>query len=323
VARYLVTGGAGFIGSNLVSALVRAGEKVRVLDNLATGYWDNLEDLAGSTAVECITGDIRDPEVLQQACAGIEVIFHEAGLGSVPRSIDDPVESDSVNCGGTVRVLFAAHRAGVRRVIFAASSSAYGDTPTLPKREDMPPNPLSPYAVSKLASEHYLEVFSRVYGLETVGLRYFNVFGPRQRPDGAYAAAIPRFAWAALTGARPVIFGDGETTRDFCFVENTVSANLLAAQSPRALRGEIANVAGGRRVSLNALVRELGRVLGRDVEVDHAAPRAGDVRDSLADVSRARELFGYEPLCTWEQGLPSTVAYLRDLAKERGVACVA
>jgi UDP-glucose 4-epimerase len=321
VARYLVTGGAGFIGSNLAIALVRAGEQVRVLDNLVTGTWDHLDEVAGSAQLECMTGDIREPATLAQACRGIEVVFHEAGLGSVPRSIEDPVESDSVNCGGTVRVLHAASQAGVRRVVFAASSSAYGDTPTLPKQEDMRPSPLSPYAVGKLAAEHYLRVFSGVYGLETVALRYFNVFGPRQRPDGAYAAAIPRFVWAGITGSRPIVYGDGETTRDFCYVDNAVHANLLAAQTPRALRGEIANVAGGRRVSLNDLLREIGQVLGHPLEVEHAEARAGDVRHSLADITRAHDLLGYEPLATWEDGLPSTVAYLRDLAKQRGVAC--
>jgi UDP-glucose 4-epimerase len=206
-------------------------------------------------------------------------------------------------------------------VVFAASSSAYGDTPTLPKQEDMRPAPLSPYAVSKLAAEHYLRVFSRVYGIETVSLRYFNVFGPRQRPDGAYAAAIPKFIWAALCGAPVTVYGDGEQTRDFCFIDNAVAANLAAAQAPGPFRGDVANVATGRRVSINDLVAHLGQELGARLTIEHTEPRPGDVRDSLADVSRARELFGYEPTVNWEQGLPATIEYLRALARGRGVSC--
>ncbi len=321
MARFLVTGGAGFIGSNLVLALVRAGERVRVLDNLITGFWDNLDEVKDHSLVERVTGDIRDPNVMARASAGVEVVFHEAGLGSVPRSLEDPVEADSVNAGGTVRVLHAACQAKVRRVVFAASSSAYGDTPTLPKREDMRPAPLSPYAVSKLAAEHYLRVFAAVYGIETLSLRYFNVFGPRQRPDGAYAAAIPKFVWAALCGAPITVYGDGEQTRDFCFIENAVAANLAAAQAPGPFRGEVANVATGRRVSINQLVAHLGQALGTGLTIEHTEPRPGDVRDSLADVARARELFGYEPSVSWEQGLPATIEYLRGLAQKRDPAC--
>lgn len=320
---FLVTGGAGFIGSNLVLALAHAGERVRVLDNLATGFWENLAAVRDREGIEFVTGDIRDAEVMARACAGVEVVFHEAGLGSVPRSIEDPVESDAVNCGGTVRVLDAARHAGVRRVIFAASSSAYGDTPALPKQEDMSTRPLSPYAVSKLGAEYYLRVFASVYGMDTLSLRYFNVFGPRQRPDGPYAAAIPRFMWAALTGQPVTIYGDGETTRDFCYVENAVHANLSAATAAHAFRGEVANVATGRRVSLNALVAEIGRVVDREIVVEHTDPRPGDVRHSLADVSRARELFGYEPRVSWEDGLPATEQYLRQLADDRGALCEA
>jgi UDP-glucose 4-epimerase len=312
--RYLVTGGAGFIGSNLVRALANAGEQVRVLDNLSTGYWENLDDVAG---VERVTGDIRDREMVTNAVAGVEVVFHEAALGSVPRSVENPVESDSVNTGGTVSVLDAARHAGVRRVIFAASSAAYGDTETLPKREDMPTNPLSPYAVTKVAAESYLAVFSSLYGIETLNLRYFNVFGPAQRPDGAYAAAIPRFLWAALHDATLTIFGDGETTRDFCYVDNAVDANLAAANAPTRLDGQVVNIAGGRRVSLNGLVAEIGHVLGKAPTVSHGPPRAGDVRHSLADLTRAKELLGWEPRVKWEDGIAPTAEYLKRLAQTR------
>jgi nucleoside-diphosphate-sugar epimerase len=314
MARALVTGGAGFIGSNLVIALANAGERVRVVDNLSTGFWENLGELRGSDRVECITGDIRDRDLMARAVLGVDVVFHQAALGSVPRSLENPVESDAVNTGGTVVVLDSARRAGVRRLIFAASSAAYGDTPSLPKHEAMPTSPLSPYAVTKVACERYLAVFAALYGIETLSLRYFNVFGPRQRPDGAYAAAIPRFLSAALHDRPLTIYGDGETTRDFCFVENAVRANLLAASSARRLGGEVVNIAGGRRVSLNDLVAEIGRVLERPLEVVHAAPRSGDVRHSLADLSRARELLGYEPSVRWEDGIAPTAAYLRELA---------
>jgi UDP-glucose 4-epimerase len=314
--RYLVTGGAGFIGSNLVAALTAAGERVRVLDNLDTGRWDHLDGIPQQSQIDRLEGDIRDAEAVARAAEGIEVILHQAALGSVPRSVDHPITSDEVNTGGTVTVLDVARRSGVRRVVFAASSAAYGETPALPKREDMVPSPVSPYAVTKLAGEHYLKVFAQIYGIETLNLRYFNVFGPNQKPDGAYAAAIPRFVDAALAGRPITIYGDGEQTRDFCYVDNTVRANLLAASSPRRLTGEVVNIAGGRRIGLNELCRELGRVLGRELAVDHVAPRTGDIRHSLADIGAARELLGYEPLVRWEDGLAPTVAYLRALREE-------
>jgi len=314
-ARYLVTGGAGFVGSNIVAALVAAGERVRALDNLATGRWENLDGVGGD--VERIEGDIRDPAVVAKAMQGVEVVFHEAALGSVPRSVADPIESSSVNVGGTVTVLDVARRSGVRRVIFAASSSAYGETEVLPKHEELVPMPLSPYAISKLACEGYVKVFAALYGIETLSLRYFNVFGPGQSPDGAYAAAIPRFVDAALAGRAVPIYGDGGQTRDFCYVDNAVRANLLAAASPRKLQGEIVNVAGGRHIGLNDLVARLGELLGRPVRVEHLEPRAGDIRHSLADVSRAKELLGYEPSIPWEDGLAPTVAYLSAL-REKG-----
>ncbi|MEZ4301288.1 MAG: NAD-dependent epimerase/dehydratase family protein [Polyangiaceae bacterium] len=312
-ARYLVTGGAGFIGSNIVAALVAAGEHVRVLDNCVTGFWEHLDGIQDQSKIERVQGDIRDAEAVARAAAGVEVIFHEAALGSVPRSVEEPIVSDAVNTGGTVTVLDVARHQKVRRVVFAASSSAYGETPELPKRESMTPMPLSPYAVTKLACENYLRVFSGIYGLETVNLRYFNIFGPNQTPDGAYAAAIPRFVDAALS-KRPIqIYGDGEQTRDFCYVDNAVSANLLAATASRKLMGEVINVAGGRRIGLNELCREISRVLGREIDVQHTDPRPGDIRHSLADISVAKELLGFEPLVRWEDGLPPTIAYLSAL----------
>jgi nucleoside-diphosphate-sugar epimerase len=311
--RYLVTGGAGFIGSNLVAALTAAGERVRVLDNLATGRWEHLDGIPQQSLIERITGDIRDPAAVAGAAKGVEVIFHQAALGSVPRSVETPIESDAVNVGGTVTVLDVARRQGVRRVLFAASSSAYGETPALPKHEAMEPMPLSPYAVTKLACEHYLKVFSGIYGIETLNLRYFNVFGPNQTPDGAYAAAIPRFIDAAIHGRSIPIFGDGEQTRDFCYIENTVLANLLGATSPKKFSGEVINIAGGRRIALNALCKEISRALGRDVGVEHLPPRAGDIRHSLADISRAAELIGYEPRVRWEDGIAPTLNYLQIL----------
>lgn len=321
--RYLVTGGAGFIGSNLVAALTAAGERVRVLDNLATGRWEHLDGLPHQSLIERVTGDIRDASAVASAAKGVEVIFHQAALGSVPRSVEGPIESDAVNVGGTVTVLDVARRQGVRRVLFAASSSAYGETPALPKHESMAPMPLSPYAVTKLACEHYMKVFSGIYGIETLSLRYFNVFGPNQTPDGAYAAAIPRFIDAALQDRPIPIYGDGEQTRDFCYIDNTVFANLLAATSPKRFTGEVINIAGGRRIALNALCKEISRVLGRDVAVEHLPPRAGDIRHSLADISRAAELIGYEPRVRWEDGIAPTVAYLRTLRKEGPAAASA
>jgi nucleoside-diphosphate-sugar epimerase len=315
-AKYLVTGGAGFIGSNLVAALVSRGEQVRVLDNLATGFWANLDGIPDQSKIERIEGDIRDPEAVARAMKGVEIVFHQGALGSVPRSVETPCESDAVNVNGTVRVLDVARHSGVRRVLFAASSSAYGETEELPKHEKITPQPLSPYAVEKLACEQYLRVFASIYKLETLNLRYFNVFGPGQTPDGAYAAAIPRFVDAALAGKTIEVYGDGEQTRDFCFVRNTVQANLLAADTTKKLSGEVVNIAGARRIALNDLVKEIGRVLGKDPAVHHAAPRAGDVRHSLGAIDAARELIGYDPKVKWEEGLAPTIEYLRALRDE-------
>jgi UDP-glucose 4-epimerase len=315
--KYLVTGAAGFIGSNLVAALTDRGERVRAVDNLATGHWGLVKRLvANASLVEPITADIRDGVAMSRAMEGVEIVFHEAALGSVPRSVENPCESDEVNVHGTVLVLDTARRAGVRRIIFAASSAAYGDTPTLPKHEDMTTGPLSPYAVSKISGEQYFRVFASLYGMETLSLRYFNVFGPNQLPEGPYAAAIPRFVRSALAGEPITIFGDGEQTRDFCFIANVVSANLLAAATPRKLGGEVVNIAAGRRISLNDLVKEISRVLGKKLEVRHVDPRPGDVKHSLADITRAKELIGYEPTVTWENGIPPTIDFLRKLAEQ-------
>ncbi len=315
MSRFLVTGGAGFIGSNLTLALCHAGESVRVLDDVSTGFWENLT--AVRDRIHVVEGDIRDAAVMAEACEGVEVVFHLAALGSVPRSVENPIRTDSVNVGGTVTVLDAARHAGVRRVVFSASSSAYGDTPTLPKRETMPTNPRSPYAVSKLAGENYMEAFSKVYGIETLSLRYFNIFGPNQRPDGAYAAAVPRFGWAALRGEKLTVYGDGEQTRDFSFIDNAVQANLLAANSGKKLDGRVVNIATGRRVSINALIAEIARLTGKKLDVAHVEPRPGDVRDSLADVSKAQELLGYEPTVFWEEGVRRTLPFLEQLAEAR------
>lgn len=315
-AKYLVTGGAGFIGSNIVAALTAAGESVRVLDNLATGFWENLDGIPQQTQIERVLGDIRDAEAVAKAADGVEVIFHEGALGSVPKSVAFPAQSDSTNTNGTATVLDVARHRGVKRVIFAASSSAYGETVELPKRETMVPQALSPYAVSKLAGEMYLRVFASLYGLETLSLRYFNVFGPAQTPDGAYAAAIPRFVDRALNGKPIEIFGDGEQTRDFCYVRNTVKANLLAASTSSKLTGQVVNIAGGRRIGLNDLVREISRVLDRPVEVDHQSERAGDIRHSLGDITRAGELLGYQPEVKWEDGIRPTIEYLASLRKD-------
>jgi nucleoside-diphosphate-sugar epimerase len=314
--RYLVTGGAGFIGSNLVASLVANGESVRVLDNLSTGYWENLDGIEAQSLIERITGDIRDRATIARACEGIEVVFHQGALGSVPKSVENPVESDSANIHGTVNVLFAAKEAKVKRVLFAASSSAYGETEELPKRETMAPMPLSPYAVTKLTCEHYMKVFAGIYGMETLSMRYFNVFGPAQTPDGAYAAAVPRFVDAAINDRTIEIYGDGEQTRDFCFVKNTVQANLLGASTSKKLSGEVINIAGGRRIALNALVKEIGSALGSAgtaLKVHHGPVRAGDIRHSLGDITRAHELIGYTPTVKWEDGIAPTIAYLKKL----------
>ncbi|GAC1566043.1 MAG: SDR family oxidoreductase [Ktedonobacteraceae bacterium] len=307
-ATYLVTGGAGFIGSHIAEALLKRGESVRVFDNLATGSSTNLDALKGRA--EVIHGDLRDVEALQAAMCGVEVVFHQGALASVPRSIADPVASLETNINGTQNVLLSARDNGVRRVVYASSSSVYGDTPVLPKHEDMPTKPMSPYAVQKLSGELLCGVFTRIYGLDTVALRYFNVFGPRQDPASEYAAVIPRFLTALIEGKRPVVFGDGEQTRDFTYIANVVQANLLAATSHDAV-GRAMNIGCNERVSLNTVLRIAGELLGIQVEADYREARPGDVRDSLADISLAQRLLGYAPTVSFREGLSYFLAALR------------
>jgi UDP-glucose 4-epimerase len=306
MATVLVTGGAGFIGSHLVEALADRGERVRVLDDLSTGRQGSLARVLDD--VELLVADVRDPEAVGRACSGVEVVFHQAALPSVPRSLRDPVTTSDVNVTGTLNVLLAAREAGVRRVVVASSSSVYGANPTLPQSEPLRPLPLSPYAVSKLAAEGYAAACWHIWGLETVALRYFNVFGPRQDPAGQYARVIPAFLEALRQGRRPVIYGDGEQSRDFTYVDNVVAANLLAARVPEAA-GEVFNVACGEAVTLNRLVEALGAALGTAWEPEYQAARPGDARHTLADLTAARGVLGYEPQVGFEEGLARTVAW--------------
>ncbi|HEU5439205.1 MAG TPA: SDR family oxidoreductase [Ktedonobacterales bacterium] len=309
-ARYLVTGGAGFIGSHIAAALAARGERVRIFDNLATGREANLAAVTEAGSVEVVHGDLRELDAVRAAMAGVDVVFHEAALASVPRSIAEPIASLESNVNGTQHVLLAAREAGVRRLIYASSSSVYGNTPFLPKQEDMPTSPLSPYAIQKLTGEHLCLVYHRLFGLETVALRYFNVFGPRQDPASEYAAVIPRFITALLEGRRPVVFGDGEQTRDFTYVENVVQANLLAAEAPEA-PGHAINIGSGARVSLNETLRLAGGLIGASVDAEYRAPRSGDVRDSLADIALAHSLLGYAPTVSFREGLARTINAMR------------
>jgi UDP-glucose 4-epimerase len=310
MARYLVTGGAGFIGSSIAEELVAKGESVRILDDFSSGRRENLTGPLAN--VELIEGTIVDPETVARAMKGVEVVFHQAAIPSVIRSVEHPQASMLVGVQGTTVVLDVARQVGVRRVIFAASSSAYGDAPELPKRETMEPQPLSPYAASKLAGEHLMRIFASLYGIETVSLRYFNVFGPRQDPKSEYAAVIPKFITAAIRRQRAVVFGDGEQTRDFCYIDNAVRANLLAAASDRKLAGQVVNIACGERTSLNQLLKHVGELAGARLEAEHRPTRPGDVRDSLADIQAARELLRYEPTVDVRAGLKRTYeAFLR------------
>jgi len=306
--KIVVTGGAGFIGSALSRALVARGDDVSVLDNFSTGKRENLQDLAGQLAV--VEGDILDAALLDRVFAGADVVFHEAAIPSVPRSLAAPLPSHNANATGTLNVLEAARRCRVRRVVYAGSSSAYGEPPSLPVVETMAPAPLSPYAVSKLAGEHYLRVYARVFGVQTVTLRYFNVFGPRQDPNSQYAAVIPRFITAALEGRSPTVYGDGEQSRDFCFIDNVVEANLRAADAEGA-SGKVFNIACGTGTSLNRVLALLGEALGRPVVALYEPGRAGDVRHSLADISQAKTVLGYTAAVNFVAGLGKTLAWFQ------------
>ena len=312
--KALVTGGAGFIGSHLADALLAGGWSVRLLDDFSSGRPANVAHLQGSA--ELLRGDLRDRGLLAGALAGVEVVFHQAAVPSVPRSVAEPERTNDVNVTGTLGLLEASRQAGVRRVVFASSSSAYGDTPVLPKVESLPPCPLSPYALQKYAGERYCQLYHRLYGLETVALRYFNVYGPRQNPESEYAAVIPRFVTACLAGEAPVVFGDGEQTRDFTYVGDAVAANLLAADAPGA-PGAVVNVAGGRRVSLNELLSAIRTLTGAKLAARHEPARPGDVRDSLADLSRAKQLLGYEARVDLHSGLARTIEHLRAASGRR------
>jgi len=303
----LVTGGAGFIGSNIVNRLLERGDSVRVIDNLSTGKLETLAPILSD--IEFIEDSICNPESMLRATRKIDTIFHQAALPSVPRSIENPEASHANNITGTLNVLRAAHANGVKRVIYAASSSAYGDTPTLPKQEKMIPNPMSPYAVTKLAGEYYCRVFSSVYGLATISLRYFNVFGPHQNPDSQYAAVVPKFIRCLLDGQIPIIYGDGEQTRDFTYIDNVVAANIMASQA-KALHGEVVNIATASRTSVNYLFSLLQTITGRKNQAQYHPPRDGDVKHSLADISRAFELLGYQPEIDLETGLRLTVKWM-------------
>jgi len=307
MSHYLVTGGAGFIGSHLCEELARRGHTVRVADSLITGKRSNLDHVPG---VEFLEGDLADPAFAQRAVHGVEYVLHQAAIPSVPRSVKDPIASNRANVDATLNVLVAARDAGVARLVFAGSSSAYGNTPTLPKREDMPANPLSPYALQKVVGEQYLQMFTRLYGLETVSIRYFNVFGPRQDPSSPYSGVISVFATALLENRAPTIYGNGEQTRDFTYVANVVDGVLRACEAKDA-SGEVINVATGGRISLNDLFRAMRGIIGGTVEPAYAEPRAGDVRDSQADITKAQRLLGYQPSVSFEDGLRRTVEWYR------------
>lgn len=310
MAAFLVTGGAGFIGSHIVKQLVARGEQVRVLDNLMTGSRRNLDGTFEK--IEFIEGDIRDAELVRRAMQGTTYCLHQAALPSVPRSIEDPLTCHDINVNGTLNLLLAAREAGVDRFVYASSSSVYGDLAVLPKQEDMPTRPLSPYAINKLAGELYTRVFSSLYGLPTVSLRYFNVFGPSQDPQSPYAAVVPLFISTMRKDVPATVHGDGEQSRDFCYVENVVAANLLACTAPaEKVAGKTFNIACGKRYSINELVACINEILGKQIKPRHVAPRNGDVRDSLADINLATRYLGYEPQVEFAEGLRRTVKWFQ------------
>jgi nucleoside-diphosphate-sugar epimerase len=314
MAIYLITGIAGFIGSSLARAILARGEQVRGLDNFSTGKRENLSEIASKIDLQEI--DLVDLQATERACRGVDYVLHQAAIPSVPRSVKNPLESNRANVDATVNLLIAARDAKIKRVVYAASSSAYGDTPTLPKREDMLPSPISPYAVAKLAGENYMRSFWRCYGLETVSLRYFNVFGPRQDPTSPYSGVLAKFTTQMLHGEQPTIFGDGQQSRDFTFVENVVNANLLACSAPaKEVAGAVFNIATGVRFDLNETVRLLKKLTGYSGEVNYAPERAGDVKHSLADLSLATNRLGYRPSVDFEEGLRRTIEWYRAQSK--------
>ena len=306
--RYLVTGGAGFIGSNTVDELVRRGHSVVVLDDLSSGREDNLAEIRNK--ITFIKGSITDIEVVRKVMHEAEYVLHLGARTSVPRSVKDPLDTNKINIEGTLNVLVAAKELKVKRVVFAASSSAYGETPTLPKTEAMQPQPISPYGVTKYVGELYCQTFGRCYGLENVALRYFNIFGPRQDPSSPYSGVLAKFCTAFLEDVQPLVFGDGEQTRDFTYVDNAVQANLLACEAPNA-SGKVFNVGVGGRVSLNEVLRELAKITGKTLAAKYEPPRDGDIRDSQADISEARETLGYDPQVSFEEGLARTFEWYR------------
>jgi len=307
MAHYLVTGGAGFIGSNIAIELVRRGETVRIIDNLATGRKQNIEGILDRA--EFIEGDICDLETIRRAASGVDYVLHQAAIPSVARSVEDPVTTNSANVTGTLNVLLSARDARVKRLVFASSSSIYGDSPTLPKEESMCPNPLSPYAASKLIGEYYCKIFQSLFGLETICLRYFNVFGPRQDPTSHYAAVVPIFITSLASGRQPTVYGDGLQSRDFTFVENVIEANLRASAAPKEATGQVYNVACGERFTLLDLLREIGKILNKKPQPVLEPARPGDVKHSLADISRARESLSFEPRVSFPEGLRRTVEW--------------
>ncbi len=317
MALHLITGVAGFIGSSIARALLEKGEQVRGIDNFATGKRENIAEIANR--IDFREADLLDAEAMKKACVGVDCVFHQAAIPSVPKSVLDPVGSNRANVDGTVNLLVGARDAKVRRVMYAASSSAYGDTPSLPKHEEMTPNPISPYAVAKLASEHYMISFYRCYGLETVSLRYFNIFGPRQDPTSPYSGVLAKFITQMLRGEQPTIFGDGGQSRDFTYIDNAVSANLLAAHAPAAqVAGRVFNVATGTRVDLNETFEALKKLTGYSGKVKYGPEREGDIQHSLADISRAERAFNYIPAIPFEEGLKHTVDWYRRQSRGAG-----
>ena len=306
----MVTGGAGFIGSHIAEGLIRSGARVRIIDDLSTGYRENVDEIGGD--IDFVQATLADEAAVRRALEGVELVFHEAAIPSVPRSVENPRQTHIASVDSTFTLLLAARDLGIKRVVYAASSSAYGDQPALPKVETMLPDPLSPYAVAKLVGEYYAQVFSRVYGLETISLRYFNVFGPRQDPSSQYSGVISQFISALLSDRQPVIYGDGEQSRDFTYIDNVVAANLKAAETTKGI-GQIINIANGQRVTLNELLSQLKELTGKtEVVADHREPRAGDVRHSLADVSRAREILDFEPQVDLQTGLRRTIEWWKN-----------